>query len=138
MSARPVREAFRAAWTLFSPALPYADGINSHPGTLPARFGTLVFQAESRRDVTMGTDPWVIEEGTVTVAFFTEAGEGDSDAIDLATAAAVWFGGRQLAPDLRVTGISGPNDPAEEGEGAFFEVQVSVNYEWQGREARAS
>jgi hypothetical protein len=137
MSNAAVRQAFRDAWPAYGQGFPYVDAINLHPGTLPPAFGSLGFQVETRRDTTMGSLPWVEESGSVLVSFFTPAGAGDGPAMDAATAAAAWLLGRRFGPDLIVTGLTGPNDGAEEAEGEFFEAQLLVNYAWQGREARA-
>lgn len=136
MSSPEVRTAFRDAWDSYAPGIPYVDAINRHPGPLPATFGSLGFQVDSRRDVTMGSEPWVVETGTVLVSFFAPAGEDDTTAVAAAQHAAVWLLGRSFAPDIFITGIVGPNDAADEGDGEYFETQVAVSYESQGREAR--
>lgn len=136
MSGPAVRQAFREAWPDYAPGVPYVDAINRHPGALPPAFGSLGFAVEARRDTTMGSLPWVTEQGTVLVSFFARAGAGDADAIDAAQAAAVWLQGRRLPPDITVTGVVGPNDPQDAAEGEFFESQVLVSYEAQGREQR--
>jgi hypothetical protein len=136
MSSPAVREAFRTAWPQFAPGIPYVDAINRPPGPLPAVFGSMLFAVESRRDVTMGESPWVDEDGTVVVSFFTPSGEGDTAAIAAASAAAVWLQNRTFSLDLCVTALVGPNDSVPEGEGEFFEAQVSASYQWQAREIR--
>lgn len=137
MSSQPVRDAFRAAWPAIVPGIPYADAINQHPDTVPAVWGTLSFEGGDRRILTMGLTPWVTELGEVTIHLFGGSGAGDAEMVSAATAAATYLTQRQLTLDLRVTGLRGPNDGAAEGEGAFFEVQVTALYEWQAQQTLA-
>jgi hypothetical protein len=137
MSCGPVRAAFRAAWPSFCPALPYVDAINTLPETLPPRFGSLAFETTGRRPVTMGSAPWFTEEGQAVVSLFGPSGEGDAPLIAEAEAVLAALQALDLGPDLRITGLVGPNDSSGEDEGAFFEVQVAVAYEFQGRQAAA-
>jgi hypothetical protein len=136
MSSTPVREAFRQAWGQYAPQVPYVDAINTHPGPLPPIFGSLAFEVSSRGDVTMGSHPWVVEAGQVLVSFFGQSGVGDAAMVEAALTAMRLLRVVDFGPDLTLLTMVGPNDAAAEGEGAFFETQVTVAYEWQGREAR--
>jgi hypothetical protein len=135
MSAQQVRDAFRAAWGQFAPGVPYVDALNIAPDTPQGPFGTLAFEAADRRDASMGSQPWVTEEGTVTVSIFSRSGAGDAAALAIARQAVEWLMAQNLGEDLWVTSVAGPND-SPEAAGEFWEQVISVGYSWQGREAR--
>ena len=71
---------FKQAWAELIPAdvLPYIEAVNFQhdTSTAPDRWGAAIVQPEQRGDVTLGSEPWVEETGTILIGLFTRSGSG--------------------------------------------------------------
>lgn len=137
MSSLPVRDQLRAAWQVLSPNLPYVETLNVPPDrrhTENQIWGTFVFDAAVRSDQTMGSQPWIEEQGTATIVLMGLAGVKDDDVASLATnlvkAWTMWINADQ---DLWIHSVDAPRPPDSEAVGDIYRLTVTLNYRYQTR-----
>lgn len=142
MSNAAVRAAFRDHWIDYAPGIARLEVINTATpeedlqDAIDATCGAILFQIETREDVTFGSNPWVEERGTATIRLIGPSGKGDPALAQAATAIATRLAGRILAPDVLVLEAVGPIEEEPEGDGEAYWLAVSARYVWQGREPR--
>lgn len=136
MSSISVRERLRAAWPTITPGLPFFETINDSPTNLEVEipiWGTFVFDVVSRQHTTMGSHPWIVEEGTATVALMSYSGVGDDE---VAAAAEQVIQGWELwkdGSDLWIQSVDGPRPPDLEAVGDIYRLIVVLTYHYQTR-----
>jgi hypothetical protein len=139
MSSQPFRDAIRAEWPRLMPAVRYIDTINRSlpakpPLPLPAVWGTLGFNTNERRPLTMGANPWMLERGTVTFLIVAKSGHGDADGAAAATAAMrAWDGWQSPSGDMWIDRAGAPEQVELEANGNWFLFAVACDYSVQER-----
>lgn len=137
MSSIAVRQALRQAWAAVTPALLYAETINElpDPATVEASiWGTFVFDSTVRNDQTMGSKPWIEEQGVAVVVLCSLSGVGD-DAVaqvaeDVVRGWTMWINDTQ---DIWIHSVDPPRPPDPEAAGDIYRLMVSLNYRYQTR-----
>jgi hypothetical protein len=137
MSSIAVRTGLKNAWPGLVPTIPLFDTINEVPSNLEVEipiWATFVFDVVNRGPITMGSNPWVEEVGTATVALMGESGVGD-DAVAQAAQTVIdaWGAWISASKDLWVQSIDGPRPPDPEAVGDIFRLAVIFNYHYQTR-----
>jgi hypothetical protein len=141
MSSLAVREEVRAAWLTLMPDVRYIDTINrslpyNPPLPLPAVWGTLQFEVTTRRQLTMGTNPWVEEIGVVNIIILAKSGHGDASAVEEATnAMRIWDGWYASGGDIYFQNVHAPRQLLEESQGDWVLFVVPCDYKAQERVA---
>lgn len=137
MSSPEVRAELIQAWQAISPNLPYVATINEFvaPSTTTGPvWGTFVFDVISRLDQTMGSHPWIEEQGTATIVLMAQSGTGDdyvaSVAGNLVRAWTMWINSAQ---DLWISSVEAPRPPDPEAVGDAYRLTVVLNYRYQTR-----
>jgi hypothetical protein len=137
MSSIAVREALRAAWPIVTPTLPYVETINTlvDPALTDARiWGTFVFESIARDPQTMGSRPWIEEQGVASVMLLSYAGVGDDEvaaAADLVVRGwTEWINGTK---DIWIQSVDPPRAPDTEAVGDVYRLMVNLNYRYQTR-----
>lgn len=137
MSSIAVREALKAAWPTVTPLLPFVDTINTTVDEYEAGapiWGTFVFDANIRSDQTMGSKPWIEEQGMAVVVLMSHAGIGDdlvaAVANDVVRGWTMWINDTQ---DIWIHSVDPPRPPDPEAAGDIYRLMVSLNYRYQTR-----
>jgi hypothetical protein len=139
MSSLRLRAAVRADWSRLTAGLRYVETINrslprNPPLPLPDVWGSLAFDAETRRHMTMGADPWVEERGQVVFGVFGRSGHGDVPALTAAEAiVAASEGWASPAGDAWFVSVGAPRQVEMEAEGEWFMLSVTAIYILQER-----
>lgn len=136
MSSFAVRQALEAAWPLLTPTLPFVPTINSLPvgDTTVSIWGTFIYDASLRPHQTMGSRPWIEEQGVATIGLLGLSGVGD-DAIaqmadDVVKAWEMWINATQ---DIWIDSVDPPRPPDNEAVGDVYRLVVGLNYRYQTR-----
>lgn len=136
MSSPFVREKIEAAWKILTPTLPFFETINDAPSNLEVEipiWGTLVYDVVSRRHETMGSRPWIVEEGTASIVLMSYSGVGDNEiatvAYDVMKAWDLW----RYDDSLWVQAVEGPRPPDLEAIGDTYRMLVVLTYHYQTR-----
>jgi hypothetical protein len=143
MPSIDVRSQVRAAWPQMMPSVRYIDTINrslpqNPPLPLPPVWGTLAFDAASRRQLTMGRNPWIEEQGVVTIVIVAKSGHGDGPGIEAASAAMqAWDGWISPRGDIWFQNVGAPRQMDDEATGDWFIFGVPCEYRAQERMLRA-
>lgn len=146
MSSGTVRRAFLDNWATYAPpGLDLVEVINEQvdPQELQEKlvdggdgFAAIVFDLETRRDQTLGSNAWVVEVGTATIRVFYPSAEGDLRTVDACDALVSALAGRRLAAGVLVTAAEGPAEEDPDGEGLAYWLAVRCRYEAQTRAPR--
>lgn len=122
-------------WALTMP-IPFAEVVNTQVTTdqLPERWGTAFEDSNTRTDLTMGSNPWVMEEGNLVAALFCKSGIGRSALDDAIAALRGAFHGYQT-PDhqFHFVSVVGPAADDNEGIGEWHRLTFIVNYTFRTR-----
>lgn len=137
MSSIAVRDALRAAWATVTPTLPYVETISQvvDPATTDVEvWGTFVFDSTARDSQTMGSKPWIEEQGTAAVMIAAYSGLGD-DVVAQAAEDVVkgWTGWASAALDIWIHSVDPPRPPDLEAIGDTYRMVVVLNYRYQTR-----
>jgi hypothetical protein len=129
-------EIFQAIWNENIPpaVVTYVEAVNYGVDTndLPDFWACALYQPELRRDVTMGSQPWVEETGSFQIGLLTRSGTGAASldqAIDYVRQ--VFHGARR--DGLLIVEVDGPHDIDPEGQGEWWEVGMIARYTFQTR-----
>jgi hypothetical protein len=126
-------EALLSIWDDCIP-LPYIETVNwpADTDSFPDQWGAVIYQNQQRADVTLGSNPWVEEQGFFLIGLFTRSGKGPAD-LDTAIAQ-VRQGLHGAARDgLRVLQVDGPHDVDPEGMGEWWQVVLTAQFIFQTR-----
>jgi hypothetical protein len=127
---------FKAIWAERIPAdvLPYIEAVNSpvDASQAPDVWGAAVVQNDTRTDVTLGSQPWVEEVGTILIGLFTRSGSGP-DALDQAVdyIRQTFHGAHR--DGLAILQVDGPHDVDPEGLGEWWQLAMTARYTFQTR-----
>jgi hypothetical protein len=114
--------------------VPYLETVNWPADTngFPDQWAATIYQNTSREDQTLGSQPWVEEQGFFMIGLFTRSGKGPGD-LDAAIAE-VRQGLHGAARDgLRILGVDGPHDVDPEGMGEWWQVVLTAKFIFQTR-----
>ena len=126
-------EVFEAIWAeQIGAALPFVPTVNFGVDTasLPNKWASAIYQPEERTDLTMGSNPWVEENGQFLIGLFARSGSG----------AAVLDAEVQMVRDafhgaardnLVITRVDGPHDVDPEGDGEWWRLALTARYSFQ-------
>jgi len=137
MSSIAVRDALRAAWPTVTPTIPYVETINElvDPSeTDAAVWGSFIFEATTRDTQTMGSKPWLEEQGSASVVLIAYAGLGDdvvAEAAELVVKG--WTGWINSTQDIWIHSVDPPRSPDVEAVGDAYRLMVNLNYRYQTR-----
>lgn len=136
MSSELLREAMRTAWPTITPSLPYLDTINLPvPKPLPNVWGTLAFTVQTRRILTMGSSPWIEEQGSAMVVVVARAGDGDGPGIQAATDAMAAWDGWITGTNIWLQNVRAPIALELETLGDWMVLGVECSYRLQEKKA---
>jgi hypothetical protein len=99
---------------------------------MPAKWGAAVYQPETTDDLTMGSNPLVVERGVFVIGLFAKSGTGpkvlDSDVAQVKTAFHGW-----QSDGLRIIKVDGPLDIDPEADGVWWRIALTAQYEYTYR-----
>lgn len=126
-------EVFTAIWAdQIGAALPLVETVNYGVETdkLPAKWAAVVYQPEQRADVTMGSNPWVEEQGQFLIGLFARSGTGPAvlDA-EVALVRAAFHGAAR--DNLVVSEVDGPHDLDPEADGEWWRLALTARFTFQ-------
>lgn len=137
MSSEFVRSAIREQWPVLLPTVPLFETINDSPSNLEVEipiWATLAFDVSSRTNTTMGSRPWIEEDGVVSVMIMSYSGTGDDEitpvADEIVKAWEMWIDDTK---NLWVQSVDGPRPPDPEAAGDVYRLLVNLNYRYQTR-----
>lgn len=136
MSSISVRDRMRAAWPIITPSLPFFETINDSPTNLEVEvpiWGTFIFDVVTRAHQTMGSHPWIVEEGTATVALMSYSGIGDDEIAAVADSVVRGWELWKSGDDLWIQSVDGPRPPDLEAVGDVYRLIVTLTYHYQTR-----
>lgn len=138
MSSEAVRSSIRTAWPLVMPTLPLFETINvaldPAAPTLPDVWASLVFNSTGTFAQTMGSRPWLEEQGLASITILSMFGAGDGPGVVAATEAVkAWTG--WISPDrsVWVHAPGAPRAPEEATLGRWSILVVDLDYRYQHR-----
>lgn len=129
-------DEFVARWNAKGISVPFVEVVNT-PVTLdevPDRWGSALMHGDQRRDVSLGSNPWVEEIGTIVVGLFARSGSGRhqlNQAVD--ELRAVFHGWQSPDKSIHFTSVNGPEDIDPEGAGEWWRLGLTVPYIVQSR-----
>jgi hypothetical protein len=96
-----------------------------------------VLQSEARADVTMGSDPWVEENGHILIGLCARSGKGEG-LLDAAIAAvrAGFDGWRSADNTIWFRPVIGPENADPEANGEWWVLAMRVPYTVQARRSQ--
>lgn len=137
MSSPAVRDALRAAWPVITPTIPYVETLNTlvDPSATDAEiWGSFSFEALLRDAQTMGSQPWIEEQGLASIMLISYAGVGDDEvaaAADLVVRG--WTSWINSTQDIWIHSVDPPRPPDPEAIGDAYRLMVNLNYRYQTR-----
>jgi hypothetical protein len=126
------REVFESIWAEQAASISYVQTVNYGVDTnaLPDIWGCAVYQPEQREDVTMGSTPWVEEQGQFLIGLFTRSGSGPAALDDaVATIRQAFHGAAR--DGLVVFAVDGPHDLDPEADGEWWRLVLTARYTFQ-------
>ena len=130
-------DILKERWAVAMP-IPFVEVVNTNVTTdeLPDRWGTAFDDSNTRADRTLGSNPWVMEEGNLIAALFCRSGIGRSALDDAIAALRGSFHGF-ATPDNRLhfTSVIGPSADDNEGVGEWHRLTFLVTYLFSTRRA---
>lgn len=137
MSSIYVRNAIVAAWPLVTPTIPYVPTLNQRvldQDTDVPIWGTLIFEASARPHLTMGSHPWIEEQGLAVVALMSYSGVTDEQVAEAASLVVkAWEMWHNDDGQLWINSVDGPSVPDPEAVGDTYRLIVTLNYRYQTR-----
>jgi hypothetical protein len=131
-------EIFYEIWdeTIPSSVILRIEAVNYQTDTnsLPDEWAAVAYQPETRSDVTLGSNPWVEEQGAFLIGLLTRSGMGPAPldpAVDYI---------RQKLHAARRNGlvilqVDGPHDVDPDGFGEWWQITMTARYIFQTRRA---
>lgn len=135
MSSPAVRSQFRAAWAVTG--VPLVETLNENPSDVEIDvpvWATVMFTADTSQHQTMGSSPWIEEQGTITIMIHSYSGVTDS--VVAAAAGEVknfWDMWISDTKDTWVTSTVGPRPPDPDAQGDYYRLAVDLSYSHQYR-----
>lgn len=139
MASYPLRVALYAEWPIKTPSIRYIQTENrdmprNPPLVLPDVWGTLAFDGVTRRQLTMGRQPWIEEGGQATFVICARSGHGDQPGVEAATDLMhTWEGWIDPTKMMWFQNIGPPTKLATEAEGEWTLYGVRAEYRVQER-----
>jgi len=125
-------QIFLEIWAEQMTTVPFVATVNCPVDTnaLPSLWGAAVYQPDTRSDVTLGSAPWVEEQGQILIGLFTRSG-GGSDALDAAVdqVRQAFHGARR--DGLVIFQVDGPHDVDPEADGEWWRLALTARYTFQ-------
>jgi hypothetical protein len=132
---KPLDEFF-ARWNAVPMPIPLVEVVNTNVDLdgLPDQWAGAIYQSENAGDVTMGSQPWVEETGTIQVGLLARSGKG-KDLLDAAVAALRTYFHGWVSADASVHFVSviGPDDIDPEADGEWWRLGLRVPFIVQSR-----
>lgn len=124
-------DEFKARWDAIEMPIPFVEVVNTQVDTdaLPDLWASALLQSEARRDITMGSEPWVEEAGTIIVGLFARSGTGRRG-LDAAVASLREAFHGYISDDagLHFIAVVGPEDIDPEADGEWWRLGFTVPY----------
>ena len=139
MASYALRAALYAEWPNKTPSIRYVQTENrdlprTPPLPLPDLWGTLGFEAVTRRILTMGKSPWIEEQGQAIFVICARSGHGDQPGVEAASALMrAWDGWRHSGGLMWFQNVGAPRKLSVEAEGEWFLYSVPAEYRVQER-----
>jgi hypothetical protein len=137
MSNIYVRQTLIAYWPILTPSLPFVATINEpvdFSETEVPIWGSFIFDASVRNHETMGSRPWIEEQGSASVALVGYSGISDDDIAAMADVVTkaweMWINPERT---LWIQSVDPPTAPDTEAVGDMYRLAVSLNYRYQTR-----
>lgn len=129
-------DVFKARWLAAPMPIPFVEVVNT-PVTvdqLPDQWGTAFEDSTARDDVTMGSNPWVVEEGNLVCALFCRSGTG-RNILDAATDAlrSIFHGYQTDDHLLHFVGVIGPSGDDPEAVGEWYRLTFLIVFRRSSR-----
>lgn len=114
--------------------VPFFDVVNSQVDldTMPDPWGGAIYQPDSRKDVSTGSKPYVLESGVFAVGLFTKSGTGPRTLDDAVRQIRNAFHGWE-SDGLRVDRVEGPLNTEPQSEGNWWQLALVLVYEYRFR-----
>jgi hypothetical protein len=125
-------EIFESIWAEQASAVPYFQTVNLQvdADTLPPIWGAAIYQPEQREDVTLGSTPWVEEQGQFLIGLIARAGTGPKVLDDaVATIRQAFHGAAR--DGLVVFAVDGPHDIDPEADGEWWRLALTARFTFQ-------
>jgi hypothetical protein len=132
-------DAFEARWTAAAIGAPFFDTINQPVDLedMPSVWASAIYHTPQTVDVSMGSAPFVQEDGTIIVAMFASAGTGRNaltPLVDQVRAAyAGWSTNLETGKECLFLSVNGPEDLDPQTTGNWWQLVLTVPYETYGR-----
>lgn len=117
----------------------FVDTINrslpqNPPLPLPDVWGTLQFNVDSRRHLTLGKRPWVEELGICNIIILARSGHGDAPGTTVGDAVMrAWDCWNNGTPNVMFQNVSAPDALDVEAQGDWYGFLVACAYRVQER-----
>jgi hypothetical protein len=135
MSSIAVRQALRDAWPSITPLLPYVETISEKvdPAVTAVQiWGTFIFDSTTRDYQSMGSKPWIEEQGIAAVVLIAYAGVGDEEVAAAADdVVRGWTSWINSVGDIWIHSVDPPRPPDPEAVGDMYRLTVNLNYRYQ-------
>lgn len=129
-------DQFKNRWLALMP-VPYIDAVNTNVDTdeLDEPWGSAYLQADTRSDVTMGSNPHVEETGEIVAALFARSGTGDAGLNAAVIALRQVFHGYMTTDNtLQFVAVVGPENVDPLADGEWWRLVFTVPYKvWSRR-----
>lgn len=129
-------DEFVARWETADMPIPFVETVNTAVDTddLPDAWGSALLQVEAAGDVTLGSQPWMEEAGSIVVGLFARSGTGRNALDDAVTALREHFHGYVSADQsIHFTRVVGPEDIDPDADGEWWRLGFVVPYTVQSR-----
>lgn len=126
-------EVFEAIWAEQIGAVVPLMTVVNYPfdtNAAPALWGAVIYQPATRADVTLGSAPWVEEQGQFLIGLFVRSGGGEA-ALDAAVAAVRTAFHGAARDNLVVHEVDGPHDVDPEANGEWWTLALTAAYTFQ-------
>lgn len=131
-------DELKARWQALAMPLPLIDVVNTEAdlSDMPDLWAGPVLQSEERTDVTLGSNPWVEERGTIMLALCARSGKGES-LLDASVAAVreKFHGWLSADKQIQFLAVTGPENTEPEANGEWWILTMRVPYTLQSRRA---
>lgn len=132
-------EIFEGIWTERAASIPYVEVVNYSVDTndLPAIWGAAIYQPDQREDVTLGSTPWVEEQGQFLIGLMARSGTGPKVLDDaVATIRGAFHG--EVRGGLEIFAVDGPHDVDPEADGEWWRLVLTARFKFQSQRGPAS
>jgi hypothetical protein len=131
-------EIFESIWAERAASIPYVEVVNYgvDANELPAIWGAAIYQPEQREDVTLGSSPWVEEQGQFLIGLMARAGTGAKVLDDAVATIRQAFHG-EVRDGLQIIAVDGPHDVDPEADGEWWRLVLTARFIFQSRRGPA-